>query len=67
MITLDMDTIINSSFNKHPMSWKLIHYCLIHTSESFTKEMCRHHTLTAIQKQRPKKINEAPCTVIFTK
>ena len=30
IITLPMTPIINTSFNKHTMSWELIHSCLIH-------------------------------------
>ena len=67
IITLDMNTMINISFNKHPMLLEIINHCLPHQSDTFSKEMCLHHTFTVLLKQFPKKINEAPCIVCFTK
>ena len=61
-----MDTIINISFNKHPMSRELIHCRLIHTSESDMKAMCSHQNLSGIPKHLTKKINESPCTICCT-
>ena len=62
-----MDPIINSSFNKYPMSWKLIHFHLLHPSYSVMKAMCCHQTLIGLPQQPPKKITEAPFTVCYTK
>ena len=53
-----MNKIINSSFTKTPMPWELIHCCLLYPSESSTKAMCRHQTLTGIPKHFPKKNNQ---------
>ena len=37
IMTLPMNPIINIPFNKHPMSWELIHRRLLHCSESVMK------------------------------
>ena len=66
MITLPMTPIINSSFNKHPMSWDLIHCRLLHPSDSVMKSMCRHQTIYGLPKQCPNKINKATCTICYT-
>ena len=50
IINFTMYQIINSSFNKHSMSWELIHNHVIHTSDSFMKEIIRHQTLTDLPK-----------------
>ena len=66
IITLPMNPIINSSFNKHPMSWYIIHFRLLQTSDSFIKAMCHHETLYGLPKHCPKKIHKAPCTIFNT-
>ena len=45
-----MNKIINSSFNKHPMSWDLIHFRLFNPSDSAIKAMCRHETQDGLKK-----------------
>ena len=66
IINLPMNPIINSYFNKHPMSWELIHCQLLHLSESIMKAMCRHQNLDVLPKHFPKKIHKAPCTICYT-
>ena len=66
IITLPMTPIINSSFNKHPMAWELIHSRLLHPPDSVMKAMCRHQTLNFLPKHCPKKLNKAPCTICYT-
>ena len=61
-----MTPIINSSFNKHPMSWKLIHRSLLHPSNSVIKEMFHNQTLNVLPKQNPKKLNKSPCAICYT-
>ena len=39
IITLPMIPIIGSYFNKHSMSWELIHFCLLHPYDSVMKAM----------------------------
>ena len=39
IINLPTTPIINSYFNKHLMSWELIHRCLLHSYDNVTKEM----------------------------
>ena len=51
IITLPMNPIINSYFNKHPISWYVIHRRLIHPSDSIMKAMRRHQTLDGLPKQ----------------
>ena len=63
IITLPMNPIINSYFNKNTMSWELIHRRLIHPSYSVMKAMRRHQTLDGLPKQFPKKIHKTPCTI----
>ena len=48
------------------MSWELIHFRLLHPSESFMKAMGHHQTLNGLPKPRPKKLNRAPCTIRYT-
>ena len=55
-----MTPIINSSFNKHIMSWEIIICRLLYPYESVMKEMCRHKILTGFQNQCTKKINPPP-------
>ena len=43
-----MNAIINISLNKTPITWKLIHCCLLNPFESDTKVMCHHQILTVI-------------------
>ena len=38
IITVPMTPIINSSFNKHPISWEFIHCRLLHPSDSFMNQ-----------------------------
>ena len=66
IINLPMNKIINRSFNKHPMSWELIHRCLLHPSYVVMKEMCRNKTLDVLPKYFPKKIHKAPYKICFT-
>ena len=61
-----MNPIINSSFNKHPMSWELIRRRLLHPSDSFMKAMCCHQTLDGLPKHFPKKIHKAPFKICYT-
>ena len=39
IITLTTNIIINSSFNKHPMPWYIIHRLILHPYDSFMKDM----------------------------
>ena len=48
------------------MSWELIHCRLLNPSESVTKEMFLHQTLTDIPKQFTKKLNQTPYTICYT-
>ena len=61
-----MNLIINSYFNKQPMSWELIHCHTLHPSGSVTKAMFQHQTLDVPQKHCPKKINKSPSTICYT-
>ena len=63
---LPMTPIINSSFNKHPMSWEIINLRLIHLSNSVMKEMCHNQTLDGLTINHPKKLNKAPCKICYT-
>ena len=63
---ISMNPIINNSFNKHPMSWELIHCCLLNPSDSVMKAMCHHQTLDGLPKNFPKQIHKAPCTICYT-
>ena len=63
IITLPVYSIINIVFNKHPISWELIHRWLLNTSDSVMKTMWHNKTITGIPKNFPNHINEAPCTV----
>ena len=65
IITLPMTPIVNSYFNKHPMTWELIHSFLIHPYDSVMKAMLRHQTLDGLPKHCPNKINKAPCTICY--
>ena len=62
IITPPMNPIINSYFNKYPMSWEIIHCRLIHPSDSVMKEICCHQTLDGPPTHCPKKIHKALCT-----
>ena len=55
IITLPINTIINSSFKKHPMSWELIHCRILHPYGSSTKEMCCNKNLDGLPKHCTKK------------
>ena len=61
-----MTPIINSSFNKHPMPWEIIHHRPLHPYYSAMKAMCRHQTLDGLPKQFPKKIHKSPCIIWYT-
>ena len=65
IINIPMNPIINSYFNKHPMSWEIIHLWLIYPSDSFMKAMCRYQFLYGLPKHCNKKIHKAPCTICF--
>ena len=65
IITLTITTIVNSYFNKHPMSWEIIHLCMIQPSGNFMKAMCHHQTLAVLTKHCPKKLNQSPCTICY--
>ena len=60
-----MTPIINSSSNKHPMSWEIIHCRLIHPSYSVIKSIYRHQNLTGLPKHCPKNLNQAPYTIVY--
>ena len=66
IITLPMTPIINSSFNKHPMSRELIHLHLLHPYDSVMKEICSHQTLEGPPKRCLKKINKSSCKIWYT-
>ena len=66
IITIQMTPIINSYFNKHPMSRQLIHFCLIHPSESVMKSIFCHQRLDSLPKHFPMKIKKSPCTISYT-
>ena len=53
IITLPMTLIIDSFFNKHPMSLELINILLIHPSDIVVKAMCRHQTLINVLSPNP--------------
>ena len=53
IITLSINPIINSSFNTQPISWELIHFCLLHPSYSVMKAICRHQNLDGQPKYCP--------------
>ena len=61
-----MTPIINSYFNKHPISWELIHLRILHLSDRVMKQMCRLQTLTGLPKHCPNKLNQKPCTICYT-
>ena len=61
-----MTPTINSSFNKHPMSWELIHSHLLYPSDIIMKAMCCHQTLTVLPKHYPNKLNQSTCTIFYT-
>ena len=50
MFTPPTIPIINSYFNKHPISWELIHRCLLQTYASVMKSMRHHKSLTRLPK-----------------
>ena len=58
IINIYTNPIINSSFNKHLMSWDIIHLHLLHPYEGVMKEMCRHQTIDGLLKHCPKKIKK---------
>ena len=62
----DLTPIINIYFNKHPMSWKLIHWHLLHPSASVMKSMFYHQNLTGLPQQCHNKLNQAPCKIFYT-
>ena len=64
-ITLFMTPIINSYFNKHPISWEIIHCHILHPSESVMKAMWRLQTPTGLPKHCPNKLNQSPCTICY--
>ena len=55
IMELSKNPIINRSFNKHPMSWELIHRRLLHPCESVMKAMCRNQTIDGLPKIFPRK------------
>ena len=65
IIILPMNPIINSSFNKYPVSWELIHRCLLYPPESVMKVMCRNQTLTSLPKHYPNKPKQVSCTICY--
>ena len=60
-----MNTIINSYFKKHPISWELIRCPLLHPYKNVMKVIFRHQTLDGLPKHFPKKISKAPCTICY--
>ena len=61
-----MTPIINISFNKHPMPWKLINRRLLHPYDSVTKAIFYHQTLNVLPKHCPKKLKKSLCTICCT-
>ena len=61
-----MTFIINGSFNKHLISWELIHLRLLHPSDSVMRSMLRHQNITGLPKHCPNKLNQAPFTIYST-
>ena len=61
-----MNPIINRSFNKHPMSWDIIRWCLFHYSNSTVKVICCHKTIDDLPKHCPKKIHTATFKICYT-
>ena len=51
IITLPMTPITNSYFNKHPMSWEIIHCRLLQPSNSVMKAIFRHQTQYGLPKK----------------
>ena len=66
IITIPMNPTINSYFNKHPISWELVHCRLLRPYDSVMKSMCHHQTLDGLPKKYPKKIHKSPCAICYT-
>ena len=66
IITIPMTPITNSSFNKNFIWWELIHRRLLHLSDGVMNTICRHQTITGLPNRCPKKLNWAPCKIIYT-
>ena len=65
-INIPMNPTINSSFNKHPVSWEIIHCRLLHSYDSVMKAMCCPQTQDGLPKNCPKKIHKVPFTICYT-
>ena len=50
--------MVHSYFNKHTISWELIHRRLLHPYEMFMKEIWRRQIIIGLPKHCPKKINQ---------
>ena len=61
-----MSKILNRYFNKHPISWELIHHHILHPSDSVIKCICLHQTPNGLPKHHAKKTNKIPCTICYT-
>ena len=61
-----MNPIITSSFNKHPMSWELIHHRLLHPSDSVMKSMCRYQTIDGLPEHCPNNKQKAACVICYS-
>ena len=60
-----MTQITNISFNKHTISWELIHIILLNHSVSVMKSMYRHQIITVLPKHCPKKTNKPPQKICY--
>ena len=58
--------MVHSYFNKHTISWELIHRRLLHPSDGVMKEIFRHQTINGLPKHFPKKINQVPYKIWYT-
>ena len=66
IITISTTPIINSYLNKHTMSWELIHWYLLHPSDSVMKSMWHNQNLIVLPKHCPDKLNNSPWTIWYT-
>ena len=57
---------MNISFDKNPMSWKLIHWRILHPSDIGMKLILLHQNINGLPKNCPNKINKASCKTCYT-
>lgn len=59
--------IINTSFNKYPLNWTLIHRLCGHVSDENLASMCRHQIMTGLPKQFSTKhhIHKCQCWICW--